>query len=61
MNIHQPQHLELIEAKKYYGSQATGYVMIVNGHPYCHMPLSELKKTNIYKTWLKYKEICDES
>ena len=56
MNIHNFQHLELIKANNYYGSHATGYVMLVNGNPCYHMPLSELKETNIYKKYLQYKE-----
>lgn len=44
-------HYELMKAKDYYGKHAVGYVMIVNGQPYCHCPLKEMKETDLYKCW----------
>lgn len=43
--------ITLMKAKYYYGSHATGYVLIVNGYPVLHDKLNNLKTTDLYKRW----------
>lgn len=41
-------HSEVVPASKYYGSHATGHVLLVNGYPHLHAPLKELKQSRYY-------------
>jgi len=47
-------HYEIVSARKYYGSHATGSVLLRNGHPEYHAKTSEVNRS--HKKYLKQKE-----
>lgn len=50
-------HYEIVPAKIYFGSHATGSVLLRNGHPEHHARTSEVKSS--HKEYLKQRRLYE--